>query len=134
MAGRRVKAGKLVKLHKFPLDVKVKLFRVEVSTHRTDYLVTNQVEHNDVEAVKQISSLRWCVEQLHREEKQLTGMEQLQCQLARAQRNHILAATLVWTRLKQIAYAYNQTIYQLKKGLLDDYLRLQLANPAIPFC
>lgn len=125
--------GKLVKLHKFPLDVKVKLFRVEVSTHRTDYIVTNDTEQNDVEAVKETSSLRWCVEQLHREEKQLTGIEQSQCRLARAQRNHILAATLVWTRLKSIAYAYSQTIYQLKKGLLDEYLRQQLANPAIPF-
>ena len=73
------------------------------------------------------------MEQLHREEKQLTGMEQSQCRLARAQRNHILAATLVWTRLKQIAYAYATTVYQLKKGLLDDYLRQQLDNPLIPF-
>jgi hypothetical protein len=125
--------GKLVKLHKFPLDVKVKLFRVEVSTHRTEYIVTNDVEQDKPQAVKQISSLRWCVEQLHREEKQLTGIEESQCRLARAQRNHILAATLVWTRLKQLAYAYSQTIYQLKKGLLDEYLRQQLANPLIPF-
>jgi len=48
--------GKLVKLHQFPLDKKVKLFRVEVSTRRTDYIVTNDVEQNDMEAVKQISS------------------------------------------------------------------------------
>lgn len=130
---QELKQGKLVKLHKFPLDKKVKLFRVEVSTHRTDYIVTNDVEQGNAEAVKETSSLRWCVEQLHREEKQLTGIEQSQCRLARAQRNHILAATLVWTRLKQIAYAYNQTIYQLKKGLLDEYMRQQLANPSIVF-
>jgi len=104
-----------------------------VSTHRTDYIVTNEVAQNDIEAVKQISSLRWCVEQLHREEKQLTGIEESQCRLARAQRNHILAATLVWTRLKQIAYTYAQTVYQLKRGLLDEYLRQQLANPTISF-
>ena len=54
--------GKLVKLHQFPLDVKVKLFWIAVSTHRTDYFVTNDVEQNDIEADKQISSLRWCVE------------------------------------------------------------------------
>jgi hypothetical protein len=128
-----LKQGKLVKLHQFPLDKKMKLFRVEVSTHRTDYIVTNDAQQNNVEAVKEISSLRWCVEQLHREEKQLTGIEQSQCRLARAQRNHILAATLVWTRLKQLAYTYAQTIYQLKKGLLDEYLLQQLANPAISF-
>jgi hypothetical protein len=125
--------GKLVKLHQFPLDQKVKLFRVEVSTHRTDYIVTNDAEQDSLEAVKEISSLRWCVEQLHREEKQLTGIEESQCRLARAQRNHILAATLVWTRLKQLAYAYGQTVYQLKKGLLDHYLSQQLANPTIAF-
>ena len=125
--------GKLVKLHQFPLDKKVKLFRVEVSTHRTDYIVTNELEQDSLKAVEQISSLRWCVEQLHREEKQLTGIEESQCRLARAQRNHILAATLVWTRLKQLAYSYAQTVYQLKKGLLDDYLRQQLVKPTIPF-
>lgn len=125
--------GKLVKLHGFPLDRKVKLFRVAVSTHRTDYIVTNDVGQDNAEAVKEICSLRWCVEQLHREEKQLTGIEQSQCRLARAQRNHILAATLVWTRLKQLAYAYKQSVYQLKKGLLDDYLCQQLAKPNIPF-
>lgn len=125
--------GKVVKLHKFPMDVKVKLFRVEVSTHRTDYIVTNDMEQDDLQAVKDRCSLRWSIEQLHREEKQLTGIEESQCRLARAQRNHILAATLVWTRLKSLAYAYNQTIYQLKKGLLDNYLCQQLIKPDIAY-
>ena len=116
-----------------PLDVKVKLFRVEVSTHRTDYIVTNDAAQNAVEAVKEMCGLRWCVEQLHREEKPLTGIEQSQCRLARAQRNHILAATLVWTRLKSLAYAYGETVYQLKKGLLDQYLCQQLLNPVISY-
>ncbi len=41
--------GKLIKLHKFPLDVKVKLFneslrfKVVVSTDRTDWLITNEL-------------------------------------------------------------------------------------------
>lgn len=125
--------GKLVKLHKFPLEVKVKLFRVAVSTHRTDYIVTNDTEQNAAQDVKEKIALRWCVEQLHREEKQLTGIEESQCRLARAQRNHILAATLVWTRLKSIAYTYKQTIYQLKKGLLDHYLCQQLNQPTIAY-
>ena len=95
--------------------------------HYCQYLLSTQVNYtctyfaahvagqqNNAEAVKQICRLRWCVEQLHREEKQLTGIQQSQCRLARDQRNHILAATLVWTRLKQIAYAYGQSVYQLK--------------------
>ncbi|MFT2009297.1 transposase [Pontibacter sp. 13R65] len=125
--------GKVVKLHKFPMDVKVKLFRVEVSTHRTDYIVTNDMEQDDLQAVKEICSLRWSIEQLHREEKQLTGIEQAQCHLARAQRNHILAANLVWTRLKNLAYYYGQTAYKLKKGLLDNYLCQQLLKPDIAY-
>ncbi len=125
--------GKLVKLHKFPMDLKVKLFRVEVSTHRTDYIVTNDAKQNDSQAVKQICGLRWSVEQLHREEKQLTGIEESQCRLQRAQRNHILAATLVWTRLKQLAYACGKTVYQLKRKAFDDYLTQQLAKPDLAF-
>lgn len=34
---QELEQGKRVKLHKFPLDVKVRLFRVEVFIHRTDY-------------------------------------------------------------------------------------------------
>jgi hypothetical protein len=38
---------------------------------------------------------------------------------------------LVWVRLNQIANATQSTIYQLKQGLLDDYMNAQLRNPAI---
>lgn len=53
------------KLHKFTLDVKVKLFRVEEPTHRTDYLVTNGTAQDSVQAAKEMCGLRWRVEQLH---------------------------------------------------------------------
>ena len=43
--------------------------------------------------------------------------------------NHIACAMLVWARLIQIAYQTGQTIYQIKNGLLDDYLIAQLKNP-----
>ena len=39
--------GKRVKLHKFPRDHKVKVFRV-VSSGRTDYVVTNDLSQSDV--------------------------------------------------------------------------------------
>lgn len=45
---------------------------------------------------------------------------------------HIGCAMLVWLRLKDIAYKTGQTIYQLKHGLLSDYLIQQLKRPAIP--
>ncbi len=72
------------------------------------------------------------IEEFHRELKQLTGVESCQCRKARIQRNHIGCAMLVWLRLKDIAYKTGQTIYQLKHGLLCDYLIKQLKRPAIP--
>jgi hypothetical protein len=45
--------------------------------------------------------LRWNIEKPHREEKQLTGIEESQGRLTRAKRNYNLAATQVWTRLKE---------------------------------
>jgi hypothetical protein len=76
--------GKLVKLYKFPLDLQVKLFRVVVSTDRTDWLVTNDLTQNSTLAAQQESGYRWKVEQFHREEKQLTGIAKCQCRLNRS--------------------------------------------------
>ena len=126
-------AGKLIKLHKFPLDIKVKLFRVVVSTDRTDWLITNDLSQDSTVAAQQESSNRWKIEQLHREEKQLTGIAKCQCRLNRSQRNHIAAASLVWLRLRQVAYSCQTTVYQIKQGLLGDYLRAQLARPTVSF-
>ncbi len=123
--------GKRVKLRGFPKDHKVQLFRVAVSTHRTDYVVSNLKAHTTTQAVKEICALRWKIEQLHREVKQLTGLEHCQCRKARIQRNHIACSFLVWIRLAQLARQSKQTLYQLKHGLLDDYLTQQLKNPSL---
>jgi hypothetical protein len=123
--------GKVVKLNKFPKEHKVKLFRVVLSTQRTDYVVTNDLAQDDVQAVQQVCGLRWKIEQFHRETKQLTGLEGCQCRKARILRNHIGCAMLVWVRLKQVAMETQQTIYQVKHGLLDEYLRQQLRSPTI---
>jgi hypothetical protein len=45
--------GKIVKIKGFPQEHKVKLFRVEVSTHRTDYVVTNDLTQDSIEATHQ---------------------------------------------------------------------------------
>jgi len=69
-----------------------------------------------------------CAEKLrrfHRELKQLTGVEACQCRTARIQRNHIGCAMLVWLRLKDLAYQTGQSVYQLKHGLLSNYLIAQ---------
>ena len=125
--------GKLIKIHKFPLDVKVRLFRVVVTTDRTDWLITNDLTQYSAVAAQQESSYRWKIEQLHREEKQLTGIAKCQCRLNRSQRNHIAAASLVWLRLREVAYSCQTTVYQLKHGLLSEYLRTQLSHPTIQF-
>ena len=104
-------AGKRVKLHKFPRDHKVKVFRV-VSSGRTDYVATNDLSQSDVSATQQVCRCRWKVEQLHREvSKQLTGLENCQCRLARIVRNHIASAFLVWVHLMRKAYETGQTLY-----------------------
>jgi len=123
--------GKIVKLKGFPRDHKVKLFRVVLSTQRTDYVVTNDFAQNNMQAVQEVCGLRWKIEQFHRETKQLTGLEGCQCRQARIIRNHIGCAILVWIRLKQVAQETQRTIYQVKHGLLSDYLRSQLKSPAI---
>lgn len=63
--------------------------------------------------------------------KQLTGWEKCQCRKARIQRNHIGCALLVWVRLKYLAIANKSNVYQLKNGLLKDYLIQQLKNPSL---
>jgi hypothetical protein len=63
--------------------------------------------------------------------KQLTGLESCQCRKARIQRNHIGCAILVSLRLKDQAYKIGPTTYQLKHGLLSNYLIQQLKRPTI---
>jgi len=126
-----LKRGKTLKIKGFPKDHKVQCFRVVVSTRRTDWIVTNDPAQRSTQATREVCGFRWKIEQLHREGKQLTGLEQCQCRLARIQRNHIGCAFLVWVRLKDIATQTGTTLYQLKHGLLDDYLIQQLKNPTI---
>jgi hypothetical protein len=124
-------AGKVVHIKTFPKGHQVKLFRLVLSTKRTDFIATNDVAQDSTQATQEVCGLRWKIEQFHRETKQTTGIEGCQCRLARIQRNHIACAILVWVRLKQLAHDSASTIYQLKQGLLDDYMRSQLRSPAI---
>jgi hypothetical protein len=61
--------------------------------------------------------------------KQLTGIESCQGRKARIQRNTKACVMLVWLRLKGLAY---KTVYQLKHGLLSNYLIEQLKRRALP--
>ena len=126
--------GKIIKIKGFPANKKVKLFRVTVSTNRTDYIATNDLSQSSTDVVQEVCKIRWKIEEFHREIKQLTGIESCQCRKARLQRNHIACAMLVWVRLKNLAYTTGQTIYQIKHNLLSNYLIQQLKRPSILMC
>jgi hypothetical protein len=129
-----LECGKIIKIKGFPPAKKVKLFRVTVSTNRTDYIATNDLSQSSTDVVQEVCKIRWKIEEFHREIKQLTGIESCQCRKARLQRNHIACAMLVWVRLKNLAYSTGQTIYQIKHNLLSNYLIQQLKRPSIPMC
>lgn len=126
-------SGKTVKVKKFAASTYLKLFRVTVSTNRTDYMVTNDMTQADADEAQKARGQRWKIEQFHREAKQITGIEYGQCRLNRSRRNHIAAALPVWLVFKELADKTAQTVYQLKHGLLSDYSKQQLRNPAIAF-
>jgi hypothetical protein len=127
-----LKHGKIIKIKKFTGAKRVKLFRVTVSTNRTEFIVTNDSSQNSTKVVQQVYNIRGKVEEFHRELKQLTGVESCQCRKGRIQRNHIFCAILVWFRLKALAYSTGQTVYQIKHSLLSNYLIEQLKRPDIP--
>jgi hypothetical protein len=125
--------GTTIKIKKFPGTFKVKLFRVPVSTSRTDYVVTNDLTQDSWEDAQKASRRRWKIEQLHREEKQVTGLEYCQARLNRSQRNHICLAILAWIVLRTAAAASGKTIYQQKRDPLLSFVAAQWRNPATTF-
>ena len=129
-----LECGKIIKIKGFPAQKKVKLFRVAVSTNRTDYVATNDLSQSSTNVVQKVCKIRLKIEEFHREIKQLTGIESCQCRKARLQRNHIACAMLVWIRLKNLAYQTGQTVYQIKHNLLSNYLIQQLKRPSISMC
>ena len=123
--------GKIIKINKFPQNHKVKLFRVPVSTNRTEWIVTNDLTQDSLQATQDVCRLRWKIEQFHRELKQNTGIEKCQCRKARAQRNHIGCAILVWIRMVALARKMGSNIYALKREMLGNYLRNELKSPSV---
>jgi len=123
--------GKIIKIKKFPKDKKVKLFQVIISTDKTEYIATNDFSENHTEGIKDICSVRWKIEEFHRELKQITGVESCQCRKAIIQKNHIACAILVWNHLKRLSGITAKTVYQLKNQWLSVHLIEQLKYPSI---
>lgn len=57
------------------------LFQVLATATRIDYIITNDIYQNSTEAVEEKISFPCKVEQLHREEKKITDIENCQCRL-----------------------------------------------------
>jgi hypothetical protein len=53
-----LETGKIIKIKTFPKDKKVKLFRVTVSTNRTEFIATNDITQNSTEAVQEAHNIR----------------------------------------------------------------------------
>jgi hypothetical protein len=103
-------------------DHKVKLFRVEVSTNRTNWVVSDDLEQDSTQGAQNACAPRWRIEHFYRELEQLTGVEKCQCRKARIQRNHIARVVLVWIRLTAVARKASN-VYKLKHDMLSGYLR-----------
>jgi hypothetical protein len=125
--------GKSIKVKKFPKNYKVNLFRVVVSTDKTEYVITNDMTQDSTEGCRKETAIRWKIEQFHREAKQVTGIEKNQCRTNRSQRNHICLAIQVWVFLSEKAHTLGTTIYQVKRGLLDEYMVEQLRNSRLMY-
>jgi SRSO17 transposase len=122
--------GQIVKLKEVPF--KVRLFKVEATNGDIEWIITNDLSSNTGQAIQDGNDLRWQVEQLHRELKQLTGLEQCQCRKARSQRNHVALCYQAWLSIKVKAKQLGKNLYQVVHDLLSDYLRAELRNPRIP--
>lgn len=123
--------GKLVKVHGFPGDFKLKLFRVASENAGTEWVVTNDLTQDFTDDTARVCAVRWKIEQYHREVKQTLGIEKCQCRSARAQKNHIGCAMLVWIHLTELARQLKTNVYRLKEDLLSDYMRQELKMPSI---
>lgn len=121
------------KLKDMPAKRLVKLFRIVVSTDKTEYIVTNDVSIKAADDARKESAVRWKIEEFHRELKQLTGIERCQARKNRSQRNHIALCMLAWIQLKTRAWATNRTVYDVKQDPLKQFVAELWRRPATVF-
>ena len=131
----RMRGGVRVKLKEVPFHVQ--LFKVVATNGDIDWTITNRGELDraatvTTQSVQEENSVRWHVEKLHRDLKQLTGSEPCQCRKARSQRNHLACCYHAWLSLKVKAKELGKTLYGVRADLFRDYLRAELRNPRIP--
>jgi hypothetical protein len=134
-----LRQGRLIKLKELPFLVR--LFKLVAENGDIEWVITNRAldaeDNGEAQArltsddVQDENAVRWQIEQLHRELKQLVGSEKCQCRTARAQRNHLACCYLAWLTLKVHATKFCITLYAARANLFRDYLRAELRKPTI---
>ena len=126
----QLQSGQLVKLKELPF--KVRLFKVVAPNGDIEWVITNRPGSIDLHFIQQENAVRWQIEQMHRELKQLTGTEKCECRSQRAQRNHLACCYQAWLAIKVKAKQLEKTLCAVVKDLFSDYLWAELRNPRIP--
>lgn len=127
----RLDHGVSVKLKEVPF--RVQLFKVVAPNGDIEWVITNHPQGTFTTSdIQNENAVRWQIEQLHRELKQLTGSEKCECRKSRSQRNHLACCYLAWVSLKVKAQQWGKTLYAAQRDLLSDYLRAELRDPRIP--
>ncbi len=146
--------GQLVKLKELPFLIrlfKMLSFKMVATNGDIEWVITNRGLDEDTnnedtnnkdtdggpharptaDDVQKQNAVRWQIEQMHRELKQLVGTEKCQCRKARSQRNHLALCYLAWLSLKVHAQRFCTTLYDARSNLFPDYLRAELRRPTI---
>jgi SRSO17 transposase len=126
----RLEYGVEVKLQEVPFLMQ--LFKIVAPNGDIDWIVTNDPKNPTMQVVQQENKVRWHIEQMHRELKQLTGIEKCQARKARSQRNHISYCYQAWFALKRKAKETGVSVYALRNNLFAEYLKTVLNRPIIP--
>ena len=119
-----------IKLQEVPFHVQ--LFKLVATNGDIDWVITNCPEKISAALVQKENKVRWDIETMHRELKQLTGIEKCQARKARSQRNHISYCYQAWFALKKKAKELDTTVYALRNNLFSEYLKKVLRQPIIP--
>lgn len=121
--------GLLVKLKEVPFYVQ--LFKLVAPNGDIEWVISNHPSPFAKSDIQQENAVRWQIEQLHRELKQLTGSEKCECRKARSQRNHLACSYHAWLSLKVKALELGKSVYEVRRDLFRDYLRAELRSPRI---
>jgi len=122
--------GQYVKRKELPFLVR--LFKLVATDGDIEWGIANDPDDTQTtQMVQTKSDVRWQIEQLHRELKQLTGSEKCQCRKARAQRTHIACCYAAWVLLKAKAIAMQTTVSAVRTSVFKNWLRAELRSPQI---